>query len=142
MRTMTPPAARANRPAAGFNRRVERTSFANRFGRSSQVLLSWWAAAIGSAALIAIAAPALAPWFVLPVVPALLLRAAGRDIDPRLGRRVMSVFGVAMLAAVVFQLAAAPPSAFVIAAAIAAAVLFLAAVERLALEREPATKPA
>lgn len=130
MKTMTRPAARTDRPAAARDLPAAvRKHLADRLGRSSQVPLLTWGLAAGSAVAVAFTEPALSPWLLLPVAPAFLLWAAGCGD----GRRVMRVFSVATLAAVLFQLAADPPGGVEAAAVSAATVLFLAAVERLAV---------
>src|SRR5688572_18754558 len=103
MKTMTRPAAEAHRPAAARDLpAARRAHLANRPGRSSQVRLLTWSFAAGAAAIVAFAEPALLPWLLLPVAPALLLRAAGCEDDSRCGPRVMRLFSVAALAAVLF----------------------------------------
>lgn len=134
MKTMTRPAAGADRPAAGFALPpTARPRLAARLGRSSQVRLLTWTLAAGSAAAVSLLEPSLLPWLLLPIAPALLLRAAGGEARLNCGPRVMRLFAAAALAAVLFQLASAPPTALETAALLMATVLFLGATERVLL---------
>lgn len=142
MKTMTRPAAGADRPAAaGDLFAAGRTRFANRLGRSSQVSRWWWGLAAGSAGVIAVIDPLLLPWLLLPVAPAILVWAAGCEGGLGCGRRVMRLFAAATLAAVLFQLAGLGPNAVEVVAAAVATVGFVIAVERLATGGGKAAAP-
>lgn len=134
MKTMTRPTAGAGRPAAGFALPpTVRLRPAARLGRSSQVRFLIWTLAAGSAATVALLEPSLLPWLLLPVAPALLVRAAGGEAPLNCGPRVMRLFAAATLAAVFFQLVATPPDAIETVLLPAGTILFLGAVERLAV---------
>ncbi len=99
--------------------------------------ISWGAAewailAAGAALTVAIADPVLWPWLLVPIAPALLLRAARRgQLFSRIAG-LIRVFSVATLGAVLVQLSAATPSAGVAVAVLGGTVLYLAGIERLA----------
>ena len=134
MKSMTQPAPRANRPAAAANLLdVGRSHLANRLGRSSQVPWRLWALAAASAVVLALVEPTLLPWLLLPILPALLMRLAGRSLDQRIARQAMWPFSVATVSAVAFQLLGERPSVFEIGVSIAATLLFVGVVERVAL---------
>lgn len=79
--------------------------------------------------------PQLLPWLLLPVAPALLVWAAGCEGMLACGRRVMRLFGIATLAAVLFQLAGAGPDVVEVVVTAVATVGFVVAVEHLATGR-------
>ncbi|MGC1272076.1 MAG: hypothetical protein WBC44_00105 [Planctomycetaceae bacterium] len=94
--------------------------------------LEWAILVVGAAATVAVADYVLWPWLLLPIGPALLLRAAKREnLLPRMAG-LMRVFSVATLGAILVQLASAVPSAGIAIAALGGTVLYLAGVERLA----------
>jgi hypothetical protein len=135
MKLLTQPNTRSHAVAGS----ALQASALNVAGRSSQVsdTVTWTGVAGVSAAAMLVVAPSLAVWLCLPVIPAILLRCAGRDRagNGRRDRAVMRIFSIATFVATVSQLVTTVSSlqpAFVVASAVS---LFLVSVEQLAVPR-------
>lgn len=92
----------------------------------------WAIVVVGAIATVAVADVALMPWLLIPVGPALLLRAAKREQLLSRTAGLMRLFSVATFGAVLVQLAAAMPATGVTIAALGGTLLALAGMERLA----------